>query len=108
MFFLMTIDVEEFSIPLNREDPSVIRQVYEEGLPALLNVLSKHDIVGTFYFTGTFAEQSPESVEIVMEHGHEIGCHGYSHSVHRAFDILSYKEQVNDLKKAKKERMQKR
>ncbi len=49
-----------------------------------------------------FAEQSPESVELVKEHGHEIGCHGYDHSPQRAFDVLSYEEQVNELKKAKK------
>jgi peptidoglycan/xylan/chitin deacetylase (PgdA/CDA1 family) len=97
----MTVDVEAFSIPLNREDSSIVRQVHEEGIPLLLDLFSKHDVKGTFYFTGTFAEQSPESAELVREHGHEVGCHGYDHSPQRAFDVLSYKEQVNDLKKAK-------
>ena len=97
----MTADVESFSIPLNREDPGVVRQVHEEGLPRLLSLMAKHDVCGTFYFTGTFAEASPESVELVKEHGHEVGCHGYDHSPHRAFDVLSYEEQLNDLKKAK-------
>jgi peptidoglycan/xylan/chitin deacetylase (PgdA/CDA1 family) len=97
----MTVDVEAFSIPLNREDSSVVKQVYEEGLPLLLDLFSKHDVKGTFYFTGTFAEQSPESVEMIREHGHEVGCHGYDHSPQRAFDVLSYEEQVSDLKKAK-------
>ena len=80
----MTIDVEAFSIPLNREDPSVIKQVHEEGLPLLLDLFSKYDVEATFYFTGTFAEQSPESIELVKDHGHEIGCHGYDHSPQRA------------------------
>jgi len=101
MYFLMTADVESFSIPLNREDPGVVRQVHEEGLPRLLSLMAKHDVCGTFYFTGTFAEASPESVELVKEHGHEVGCHGYDHSPHRAFEVLSYEEQLNDLKKAK-------
>ena len=101
MYFLMTADVESFSIPLNREDPGVVKQVHEEGLPRLLSLMAKHDVCGTFYFTGTFAEASPESVELVKEHGHEVGCHGYDHSPHRAFDVLSYEEQLNDLKKAK-------
>jgi peptidoglycan/xylan/chitin deacetylase (PgdA/CDA1 family) len=48
-----------------------------------------------------FAEASPESVELVREHGHEIGCHGYDHSPQRAFDLLGYEEQVNELEKAK-------
>jgi len=102
MHFLMTVDVESFSIPLNREDAEIARLVYEVGLPRLLDLLSKHDVQSTFYFTGMFAEQSPESVELVKEHGHGIGCHGYDHSPQRAFDVLSYEEQVEELKKAKK------
>ncbi|MFP4559043.1 MAG: polysaccharide deacetylase family protein [Archaeoglobaceae archaeon] len=101
MYFLMTVDVEAFSIPLNREDPGIVSQVHQEGLPLMLALFSKYDVKGTFYFTGTFAEQSPESVELVREHGHEVGCHGYDHSPLRAFDVLSYEEQVSDLLKAK-------
>lgn len=101
MYFLMTVDVEAFSIPLNKETPETVTQVHEEGLPLLLDLFSKYDVRGTFYFTGTFVEQSPESVELVKERGHEIGCHGYDHSPQRAFDVLSYEEQINDLQKAK-------
>ena len=102
MHFLMTNDVESFSIPLNREDDNTAQEVYEVGLPRLLDLYARHDIKCTFYFTGMFAEQSPESVELVKEHGHEVGCHGYDHSPERAFDVLSYEEQVNELKKAKR------
>ena len=101
MYFLMTVDVESFSIPLNRCDFNTGRRVYEVGLPLLLDLLAKHDIKGTFYFTGEMAESFPESVEIVTEYGHEVGCHGYDHSPERAFDVLSYSEQVAELKKAK-------
>lgn len=97
----MTNDVEHHSIPLNREDSRIPEQIYRTGLPRLLNVLSKYDIKSTFYFTGMFAEDSPESVELVKDHGHEIGCHGYDHSPQRAFDILNFEEQVNELQKAK-------
>ena len=101
MYFLMTNDVESFSIPLNREDSDVAKQIYEVGLPRLLELYARHDIKCTFYFTGMFAEQSPESVELVKEHGHEIGCHGYDHAPEKAFDVLSYDEQVTELKRAK-------
>ena len=73
MHFLMTTDVESFSIPLNREDSDVAKQIYEVGFPHLLDLYARYDIKCTFYFTGMFAEQSPESVELVKEHGHEIG-----------------------------------
>jgi len=77
MYFLMTNDVEAHSISLNREDPETVDLVYQVGLPRLLDLLSKHDVSSTFYFTGMFAEASPESVELVREHGHEIGCHSH-------------------------------
>jgi len=67
----MTNDAEAHSLSLNREDPGTVDLVYKVGLPRLLDLLSKHDVSSTFYFTGMFAEASPESVELVREHGHE-------------------------------------
>lgn len=101
MYFLMTNDVEHHSIQLNRDDRDTPDKVYKIGLPRLLGVLSKYDVISTFYFTGMFAESSPESLELVKEHGHEIGCHGYNHSPKVAFDLLSFEEQVTQLKMAK-------
>ena len=102
MYFLMTVDVESFSIPLNRCDYETGKRVYEQGLPSLLDLFAKHDCECTFYFTGEMAEMFPEAVEIVRDAGHEIGCHGYDHSPQRAFDSLRYEEQVEELKRAKK------
>ena len=102
MYFLMTIDVELFSIPLNREDFTIVEQIYKRSLPWLLDLLSKYDIKATFYFTGNFAELSPESVELVKVYDHEVGCHGYDHSPYKAFDLLNYEEQVKIIEKAKK------
>ena len=65
MYFLITTDVESFSIPLNREDEATTRAVHEVGLHRLLDLYAKHDLKSTFYFTGMFAEHSPESVERV-------------------------------------------
>src|SRR3972149_7164907 len=101
MYFLMTNDVESFSIPLNKLDLSTSKHVYEVGLPRLLDVYSKHDIKSTFYFTGEIAELVPEAIELVLDHGHEIGCHGYDHSPHRAFDSMVLEEQVVELNRAK-------
>jgi peptidoglycan/xylan/chitin deacetylase (PgdA/CDA1 family) len=97
----MTNDVEHHSIPLNREDQNIPYQVYTTGLPRLLEVLYRYDVKSTFYFTGMFAEQCPESIELVKDYDHEIGCHGYDHSPNRAFDLLNLDEQVAELKKAK-------
>lgn len=98
----MTNDVEEVSIVNNNLSYKTGKKVAEEGLPLLLDIYSKYDVEGTFYFTGTFAEKFPEAVQSVVNHGHEVGCHGYSHDPHYAFDNLSSKDQYIHLLKAKK------
>ena len=37
----------------------------------------------------------------MLDHGHEIGCHGYDHSPDRAFDLMDLDEQILELKRAK-------
>ncbi|VVB54068.1 4-deoxy-4-formamido-L-arabinose-phosphoundecaprenol deformylase ArnD [uncultured archaeon] len=101
MYFLMTNDVESFSIPLNKLDYNTAREVYKVGLPRLLDVYAKHDIKCTFYFTGEIIESVPETLELVLDYGHDIGCHGFSHSHNRTFDSMNLYEQIAELKKAK-------
>jgi peptidoglycan-N-acetylglucosamine deacetylase len=102
MDFLITNDVELHSIPKNTSDPTIADDIYKTGLPRLLNLYSKYNIKTTFYFTGDFVEIKPEAVELVKEHGHEIGCHGYTHDINKAFDVLTLEDQVNHLFRAKK------
>lgn len=102
MYFLLTNDVESFSIPINRCNRDTALEVYKTGLPRLLELYAKHDVPATFYFTGEFVEIVPEAVDLVNDHGHEVGCHGYSHEVNMAFDVLPYEKQVEELSKAKK------
>ena len=97
----MTNDVEEHSIQKNKLDDDTAKIVFEVGLPMLLNLYEKHKINTTFFFTGTFVEKFPDSVKIVKEKGHEVGCHGYSHEVNRGLDNLPYKQQLCDIEKAK-------
>ena len=47
-------------------------------------------------------ELVPDSVGLVKAYGHEIGCHSYSHAQDKALDVLSYEEQLNEIKKAKR------
>ena len=101
MNFLMTVDVECQSMASNKEDLETVRQIEGSALPNLLDLFDRYDVTGTFYFTGKFAEVSPSSLELAKETGHEIGCHGYDHSPHRAFDLLSLVEQKEELAKAK-------
>ncbi|VVB85547.1 4-deoxy-4-formamido-L-arabinose-phosphoundecaprenol deformylase ArnD [uncultured archaeon] len=71
------------------------------GLLRLLDVYARNDIKCTFYFTGELAGMVPEAVELVAEHGHDVGCHGYDHFHDRAFDDMNLDEQIFELRKAK-------
>jgi len=102
MDFLVTNDVEENSLTRNQYDMGVMGRITKEGLPDLLDLYSKYDVEGTFYFTGIFAEEKPQAIDMVMENGHEVGCHGYSHEVARSFDLLDHREQVIELLRAKR------
>ena len=46
---------------------------------AILDILSSHGVIGTFFLTGKFAEQYPEIAKDMSDQGHEIFNHTYSH-----------------------------
>jgi len=51
----------------------------QHGTPVILDVLARHAISATFYFTGESARRHPEVVESVVQAGHEVGCHTLFH-----------------------------
>ena len=97
----MTCDVEEFSIEHSTINDAVIPKVHKQGLPLLLDIFEKEKINATFFFTGYYAERSPESLLMVQKKGHEIGCHSYSHDSKLYLNKLSAKEQYREIRKAK-------
>lgn len=100
-YCLFTNDVETTSIKYNKLLDKTGEEVLKTGMPLLLNLYKKYDIKSTFFFTGHIAEKFPEIVKMVIPYGHEIGCHGYSHEVDKAFDLLNYNKQFDVLKKTK-------
>lgn len=63
---------------LKAEDfPSVV----VEGTREILALLEKHGVHGTFFFVGEVMERYPFLVQEVLEQGHEVGCHGWSHTM---------------------------
>ena len=49
------------------------------GTPRLLNLFLKHDIPASWFIPGHSIETFPDSVKMIVDAGHEIGAHGYSH-----------------------------
>lgn len=62
----------------------------------ILKVLAKHNIKCTFFLTGKWMEQNKSMTRQIVDAGHEIGNHSYSH---RRFTDLSDAEIANDIDK---------
>lgn len=63
------------------------------GLMRVLNLLDKHDVKSTFFVPGHSAHLYPTYVQEIVDKGHEIGHHGWSH---RNPTKLSYEEERRD------------
>lgn len=49
------------------------------GVPSILEVLKKNKIQSTFFVPGWVAEKYQGVIHSILDHGHEIGHHGYLH-----------------------------
>jgi peptidoglycan/xylan/chitin deacetylase (PgdA/CDA1 family) len=68
-----------------RTDQKVIALTFDDGpdpvnTKALLEVLEKYKIQATFFVLGKRAEKHPELLKKMVEAGHEIANHSYSHA----------------------------
>ncbi len=51
----------------------------EIGVPRLLKLFRKYNLKTTFFAPGHSIETFPDQMKMIVEDGHEIGAHGYSH-----------------------------
>ena len=51
----------------------------EVGVPRLVRLFDRYDIPTTWFIPGHSIETFPEQCKLVVDAGHEIGMHGYSH-----------------------------
>tara|TARA_Y100001970_G_C14178049_1_gene828183 strand:- start:897 stop:1823 length:927 start_codon:yes stop_codon:yes gene_type:complete len=100
-FCLLTNDVETTSIWFNKLRDKTGLKVLNEGMPILLDIYESYNIKSTFFFTGYIAKLYPEIVKMVLKYGHEVASHSYSHKVEHGFDVLNYKQQIDQLKLSK-------
>jgi peptidoglycan/xylan/chitin deacetylase (PgdA/CDA1 family) len=57
----------------------------EEGAPRLLDLFAELGVHATYFTTGEVAARFPQAVRALLAAGHELGCHGVTHT---AFDRM--------------------
>jgi len=66
----------------------------ERGLPALLDLLRELDVPTTFFTTGEVAQRYPESVDRLLADGHELACHGMTHTAFTSLDSATARNEI--------------
>jgi peptidoglycan-N-acetylglucosamine deacetylase len=71
-----------FTVDLEPDCPPYLRgyRGMEQGLPALLDLLRQLGVPATFFTTGDVAERYPGSITRLVDEGHELACHGMTHT----------------------------
>lgn len=80
---LLTFDIEEFDVPLEYgKDISFEEQieVSRKGTEIILGILKKYNIKATFFCTVIFAQSAPIIIKRIVDEGHELASHGWSHT----------------------------
>lgn len=98
---MITNDVETTSILNHKLRDKTGEYVLNQGMPRLLDLYDKYGVKATFFYTGHIAQLYPDVVRMAHERGHEVGSHGLTHEVSKAFDVLSPEEQLSHLKQSK-------
>jgi peptidoglycan-N-acetylglucosamine deacetylase len=78
----ITIDVEDWFHVCGDNERSPIGPLTPRVRPnieKILGLLAEYQVEATFFMLGSVAEQDPSIVPSIMDGGHEIASHGYSH-----------------------------
>jgi polysaccharide deacetylase family protein (PEP-CTERM system associated) len=81
----MTVDVEDyfqvsaFERYISREDWDRLPCRVERNTDRILQLFAEKKVKATFFTLGWVAERYPEMIRRIVESGHELACHGYSH-----------------------------
>lgn len=78
---------------------------YENGYtPAILDALKKHNVKACFFLVGNYIETSPDLVKRMVEEGHTVGNHTYSHpDMSKIADQAAFEKEMTALEDAYRE-----
>ncbi len=78
---------------------------FENGYtPAILDALKKNDVKATFFLVGNYIKTSPELVKRMVEEGHIVGNHTFSHpDMSKISSMESFKTEISKVEEMFKE-----
>jgi peptidoglycan-N-acetylglucosamine deacetylase len=85
-----------FTVDLEPDCPPYLRgfRGIEQGLPRLLDLLRDVNVPTTFFTTGEVARRYPESIHRVIADGHELACHGMTHTAFTTLDRDAARDEI--------------
>lgn len=72
-------------------------------MPRLLALLATQDVKATFFTTGDVARRYPDTVRAIVDGGHELGCHGDTHTRFSALSPDGAKREIENASKVLRE-----
>jgi polysaccharide deacetylase family protein (PEP-CTERM system associated) len=96
----LSIDVEDWFCVHNlinviqREQWPACESRIERTLISLLDILDKKKVKATFFVLGWIAERYPQLVKMIDGQGHEVGTHGFSHSLLTRLTPKEFEEEL--------------
>jgi peptidoglycan/xylan/chitin deacetylase (PgdA/CDA1 family) len=85
-----------FTVDLESDCPPYLNgyRGIEQGLPSLLGLLSELAVPATFFTTGDVATRFPRAVDTVVSAGHELACHGMTHTAFTTLDVAGARTEI--------------
>jgi len=68
--------------------------------PKILGILERYSAKGTFFVNGSLAEKYPEIIQHIINKGHSIGSHLFSHRSVKKMTSSEWKEEENKTEEA--------
>ncbi|WP_368504092.1 polysaccharide deacetylase family protein [Alkalihalophilus sp. As8PL] len=65
-----------------------------EYIPDMLKVMKEHGVKSTFFLDGSWVKSNPTMATMILEQGHEIGNHAYSHPDMKSLTLERMNEEL--------------
>ena len=88
---------------IDETDDKIIYLTFDAGFengytPKILDALKKHEVPATFFLVGNYIETSPDLVKRMVDEGHIVANHTYSHpDMSKIVSLESFKKELEDL-----------